>query len=330
MSPLTTTAIKMAGPVSDAFVCPACHTPLVTTIGGYACPGCLSSYPVLDDIPVLVPDTKLADHDEIDHFPGAHDHDSGGDPHKAAQAAHFDRGVAEQFEITRPHGTPRLYRFLLAEKFRRAAAPIGPHLAGASALTVCGGSGMDAEFLARAGANVVASDISLGAARRTRERARRYGLAIVPIVADVEHLPFADGAFDLVLVHDGLHHLERPEAGIAEMARVARRWVSISEPARAAATTVAARAGLALDREVAGNRVARLAIVDVLEVLRGAGFRPIVAQRYAMYYRHEPGVVFAALSSGGLFPLVRAIWRLGNAVMGRAGNKMVVVAEAGD
>ena len=194
-------------------------------------------------------------------------------------------------------------------------------------LTVCGGSGMDAEFLAREGARVVASDLSLGAARRTRERARRYGLDITPIVADVERLPFADGTFDLVLVHDGLHHLERPELGLAEMARVARQWVSVTEPARATITAIAVRAGLALDREEAGNAVARLSTSEVVDILRSAGFRPLVAKRYAMYYKHEPGTASRALSRRPIFPLVRASWQVANKLIGWAGNKMVVVAE---
>ena len=308
-------------------ICPLCRGPLRFDPVAYACPACDRTYPIVEGIPVMVPNLGMTEHDEIDHLHGGHDHGPEGDAHKAAQAKHFDRAVAEEYEITRPHGTSRLYEFLLREKFRRATAPIGPHLVGASALTVCGGSGMDAEFLARAGARVVASDLSIGAARRTRERARRYGLDITPIVADVERLPFADGAFDLVLVHDGLHHLERPEAGLAEMARVARRWVSVTEPARAAATAIAVRAGVALDREEAGNLVARLAPAEVVDLLGVAGFRPLAAERYAMYYRHEPGSVFRALSRRGIFPLVRASWRAGNALIGRAGNKLTVVAE---
>jgi 2-polyprenyl-3-methyl-5-hydroxy-6-metoxy-1,4-benzoquinol methylase len=152
-------------------------------------------------IPVLLPKPEVAEHDEIDHH---HAHG-----HKAAQAAHFDGSREEAFETDRPHGTPPLYRFLLAEKFRRAVGPIRPHLVGASALSVCGGSGMDAEFLARAGAAVTTSDPSLSAATRAKARAERYGLEIQSIVADVEHLPFADQSVDLVAVHDGLHHRHR-------------------------------------------------------------------------------------------------------------------------
>ena len=121
---------------------------------------------------------------------------------------------------------------------------------------------------------VVSADISLGASRRARERARRHGLDLTPVVADAENLPFADRSFDLVYVHDGLHHLEHPEAGVAEMARVARHAVSITEPARAARHHGPPfAAGLALEREEAGNRVARLDPDELAAALTGARVR---------------------------------------------------------
>ena len=77
-------------------------------------------------------------------------------------------------------------------------------------ITICGGSGIDAEFLARQGASVIATDLSLGAVQRAVERGRRAELPIDAVVADAEHLPFADGSVDVVYVHDGLHHLYDP------------------------------------------------------------------------------------------------------------------------
>jgi SAM-dependent methyltransferase len=261
----------------------------------------------------------MAEHDELGHHHGQRN--------KVAQAAHFDLPGEEQFEIDRPHGTPRLYRFLLGEKFRRAVSPIRPYLAGASALCVCGGSGMDAEFLARAGALVTSSDLSLGAAIRARTRSQRYHLSLGSIVADVEHLPYASMSVDLVAVHDGLHHLDDPFAGLAEMARVARRWVVVTEPAQALATTIAVRMGLALATEEAGNRVARLNPKDVAAFLEAHGYVTLRAERYAMYYPHRPGPLFNVLSRPKVYPVVRLAWRAANAVVGRFGNKMVVVCE---
>jgi SAM-dependent methyltransferase len=316
-APTSTTGI-WGGP---AFRCPCCGNVLAPGASNakWNCEACGWTGSAAGGIPILLPEPAMAEHDELDHH---HAHG-----HKAAQAAHFDRPGEEAFEIDRPHGTPRLYRFLLAEKFRRAVGPIRPHLVGASALTVCGGSGMDAEFLARAGAAVTTSDLSLGAATRAKARSEQYGLGIQSIVADVEHLPYADQSADLVAVHDGLHHLDDPFAGLSEMARVARRWVVVTEPARASITRVAIRLGLALETEEAGNRVARMEPSEVAAFLEASGYVVLRAERYAMYYPHHPGAVLSLLSRPFVFPIVRVGWRLANALLGRFGNKMVVVAE---
>ena len=245
--------------------------------------------------------------------------------HAREQAAHFDHGD-DDFETERPRGTTPLYAWLIEEKFRRSIQGIADLVPGATALAVCGGSGMDAELLARAGARVVSADISLGASRRVRDRARRHGLDLTPVVADAENLPFADQSFDLVYVHDGLHHLEHPKAGLAEMARVARLAVSVTEPARAGLTRAAVRVGLALEREDAGNRVARFASEEVAEVFRERGFEIVCAERYGMLYRHHPGAPSRFLSRRRLFPLTLGAHRAANALAGRAGNKLTVQA----
>jgi ubiquinone/menaquinone biosynthesis C-methylase UbiE len=293
----------------------------------YDCSGCGRTYPLADGTPVFV-DESDAQHDELDHLQGdrRHQHAHITDAHKAAQSAFFDRTELAEFEIERPTGSPALYRFFLTEKFRRSVEPFNGRLDGWTALTVCGGSGMDAEFLASAGATVISSDLSLGAARRVRERANRHGSAIAPIVADVEHLPFADRSVDLVYVHDGLHHLENPSAGVAEMARVARRAVSINEPARATATAISVRFGLSLDREEAGNRVARLEAASTTSALESTGFHIVRADRYAMYYHHVPGRLTKLLSRPMVLPLAIAWWRFANRIVGRFGNKLTIVA----
>lgn len=311
----------------DLLACPRCHGQLDEADSQFSCVGCGATYRIGAGIPIFV-DGSATEQDELDHQVGRHGHHdaSSGDAHKAAQAAHFERAAEAEFEIERPAGSPEFHGFLLTEKFRRSVEPFRGQLDGWTALTVCGGSGMDAEFLASAGASVISSDLSLGAAVRVCDRADRHGASITSIVADVEHLPFADRSVDLVYVHDGLHHLEDPSAGIAEMARVARRAVCISEPARAVATSIGVRLGLALDREEAGNRVARLQLGATTAALEATGFRIVRADRYAMYYHHVPGRLTSFLSRRPLLPMAVLGWRLANRIVGRFGNKLTIVA----
>jgi glycosyltransferase involved in cell wall biosynthesis/SAM-dependent methyltransferase len=286
--------------------CPACRGDLAWADATVTCLSCGAEYDVIEGIPVLLP-------------PGE------GDAWKAQQAAFFDH-ADRPYEVSRPHGTGSLYTWLLGEKFRRSLAGLGTAEPGTLVLTVCGGSGLDAEYLARAGFSVVASDISLEAARRTRERAARHGLPIAPIVADVEALPFRDRSVELVYVHDGLHHLEAPLRGLDEMLRTARGAVSVNEPARAQATLLAARVGLAEHYEDAGNFIARVDPEEIEEVVRNAGFEVLRSERYAMLYRHEPGRVSRLLSTPGLFGVARNGLRAFNAVAGARGNKMTLQA----
>lgn len=66
----------------------------------------------------------------------------------------------------------------------------------------------------------VAADISPAMLARTEGVARARGLTgVETVAADVERLPFADGAFDLCLSLAGLHCFPRPAAAVAEIAR---------------------------------------------------------------------------------------------------------------
>jgi SAM-dependent methyltransferase len=287
-------------------VCPACCGGLHWDERDVRCTGCGATYELADGIPVL----RIA---------GRADDDA----HKEQQAAFFDAADTE-FETTRPHGTPWLYSWLLGEKFRRSLDGLTD--VPTTAVTICGGSGMDAEFLAHTGAAVISTDISLGAAGRARERAARYGLAILPVVADAEALPLADASVDLAYVHDGLHHLEAPLAGLEELSRVARNAVSVNEPARAAATHLAIHARLSVETEEAGNRVERVDPTAIVGALERNGFSVVRCERYAMVYRHEPGRAARLLSRRPLRPLVRFTIDGFNSLLGRLGNKLTVQA----
>jgi ubiquinone/menaquinone biosynthesis C-methylase UbiE/uncharacterized protein YbaR (Trm112 family) len=302
----------------DVLACPVCRGRLAEVEGAttLVCTVCGLPFQIYEDIPILLPPTvRPTDNDA--HGPLSH---------KERQIAFFDQDSRDDFGITRPRGAPELYGWLLEEKFRRSILGLEDLLPGSTVLTICGGSGVDAEFLARRGARVILSDIALGVVLQARERARRFGLELDLVVADAEALPFADSSLDIVYVHDGLHHLEQPAVGLAEMVRVARRAVSISEPADAFATRSAVRLGLADKREEAGNPVRRLSLDEITSALTARGFRPVRPHRYAMYYRHWPGTAMRILSSPVLLPLAKAGFGAVNRIVGRYGNKLAVQA----
>jgi hypothetical protein len=134
-----------------------------------------------------------------------------------------------------------------------------------------------------------------------------------------------DRAADISYVHDGLHHLADPASGLRELARVARRAVTVNEPADALGTAIAVRLGAALATEEAGNPVARLRAGDAARELTAAGF-DASARRYFMYYKHEPGAAMRLASRPGLHRAYRAAARASDSVFGRWGNKLQVTA----
>jgi ubiquinone/menaquinone biosynthesis C-methylase UbiE/uncharacterized protein YbaR (Trm112 family) len=297
------TATPQTGALYDQLVCPAC---LGSLHWGrqISCEQCDSRYPETEGIPVLRGDI---------------------DEHKQQQAAYHDDEVDAEFEIERPWCLPAFMRWLLIRKLERTVR--GLQLQDATALTVCGGSGMDAEFLARGGARVFSADISLGAAQRARERALRRSLAIIPVVADAERLPFADRSIDLVYVHDGLHHLAEPLQGLREMVRVARTAVAVNEPARATVTELAIRLRLSERVEDAGNYVARLHPDSIVRELVHDG-RFVISRydRYPMYYKKSLLPVFRLLSMRPIMPIARVGQMTAERIVNEAGNKLTIHA----
>jgi SAM-dependent methyltransferase len=242
------------------------------------------------------------------------------------QQRYYDEGSDPEFEISRPHGCGRLYEFLIDEKLGVGLDVLGLELRGLTVLEVCCGSGMISEALARQGARVTGVDLSHAAVARACERARRFDFAARFFVADAERLPFADAHFDVVAVHDGLHHLDDPARAVREMARVARVGVLILEPARAALTRVAVRLRLASDVEEAGNVVQRLVPREVAACLREQGFAHVGWRRTLMYYPHRPSRAWHWFDQRGRFALVRILFGGANRIVGRWGNKLALGA----
>lgn len=300
-------------------------TPALWHLGMLVCPECQGALLVASGDDAISCDACARSFDRVCGVPNLADANPVNDSHKHQQAEFFD-AADDDWEIARPHGAPSFYAWLLGEKYRRSVAGIRGRLEGASALVVCAGSGMDAEFLARDGARVISSDISPGAVARSVARSSRHDVGLAPLVADVEHLPFPDRSVDWVYVHDGLHHLEDPYCGVDEMARVARRGISITEPADATVTRAATGVRLAEKIEEAGNPVERLDIAALRSRLEAAGFRVVHSSRYAMFYRHRPGAMSRALSVPGVEWMAKLGFLGANGLIGRVGNKLTIQA----
>ena len=111
----------------------------------------------------------------------------------------------------------------------QALALLGRDPADLTALTICGGTGGEASYLADRGfGQVTNSDFSAGALEVAAKRDDRLAVRTV----DIEQNDVPDGSYDVVLVQDGLHHLTRPVQGFNEMIRMARLAAIVIEPHR--------------------------------------------------------------------------------------------------
>jgi ubiquinone/menaquinone biosynthesis C-methylase UbiE len=93
---------------------------------------------------------------------------------------------------------------------------------GEAVLDVAAGSGNAAIAAARAGARVVACDLTPQLLDAGRARAAAQGVELEWREADAEALPFADGQFDIVMSCLGVMFAPHHQASAAELVRVCR------------------------------------------------------------------------------------------------------------
>jgi ubiquinone/menaquinone biosynthesis C-methylase UbiE len=84
------------------------------------------------------------------------------------------------------------------------------------------GTGVVAVTAARRGARVTGLDLTPQLLDRARENAALAQVSIDFHLGDVEHLPFADNEFDVVLSQYGHRFAPRPDVAVGEMLRVLR------------------------------------------------------------------------------------------------------------
>jgi SAM-dependent methyltransferase len=127
--------------------------------------------------------------------------------------------------MTYTHGhAESVLRSHRARTAENSAAYLLPHLTPDDRLLDVGsGPGTITAGLARRVREVVAVEISEGAAELTRAELERRDIDDVDVrVGDVHTLDLADGEFDVVHGHQVLQHVADPVAALREMARVTR------------------------------------------------------------------------------------------------------------
>ena len=142
------------------------------------------------------------------------------DADKASRVRGVFDSVASSYDVMNDVLSLGLHRAWKA--YTVAVAAIQP---GMKVLDIAGGTGdLARAFAKKAGptGRVVLTDINESMLRVGRDRLLDGGLVLPTAACDAEHLPFADGAFDLVSVAFGLRNMTHKEAALAEMCRVLR------------------------------------------------------------------------------------------------------------
>jgi ubiquinone/menaquinone biosynthesis C-methylase UbiE len=138
----------------------------------------------------------------------------------------WDRTPCGSWDATAPEGTPEYYaqvekRRYELEPFIHRYAGFG-ETAGQRVLEIGVGLGTDHIQFARAGAVLSGVDLTQHAIDLVRRRLELEGLHSSLEVADAEHLPFADGTFDVVYSWGVLHHTPDTPAAVREAIRVVK------------------------------------------------------------------------------------------------------------
>jgi SAM-dependent methyltransferase len=199
------------------------------------------------------------------------------DPQHYSYTVYADPAMAERFEGMRFSGPiGRLIAETQARQILDALTPI----VGRRVLDVGTGTGRAAIALARAGAIVTAVDASHEMLAVAERRAREAGTDVTFAAGDAHRLDFGDGSFDAVVCLRVLMHTPDWRASLAELCRVAARWVVFDYPSLYSAAAVQAavrRVTRRFDASVEAYRV--FSPSAVAAALAGAGFDVVRAHR---------------------------------------------------
>jgi ubiquinone/menaquinone biosynthesis C-methylase UbiE len=185
--------------------------------------------------------------------------------------------------------------------------------AGQYILDVGCGAGVTPCFIAkRYGCRVVGVDISEGMIARSRERAKREGVAdrVEFRVADAQDLPFEDDLFDAVITESVTAFPEDKQRAVCEYARVTKpggyvglnesTWRKVPPPPEL----------LAWASQAPDTSVNPLASEEWQGLLEGAALRDIVVRTYKVDVRKETKGIFQRYGCRGMLGVYLRMLRM--------------------
>jgi ubiquinone/menaquinone biosynthesis C-methylase UbiE len=128
------------------------------------------------------------------------------------------------------YGTRNPVARFLVERFLRAVEEAVSEVGPGSVLDAGCGEGAVTARMARLLPSATVVGLDVGDPRLVAEWDERAGDNLVFHAGSVYSLPYPDGAFELVCALEVLEHLERPAAGLEELARVSSRALVLSVP----------------------------------------------------------------------------------------------------
>jgi arsenite methyltransferase len=165
------------------------------------------------------------------------------------------------------------------------------------------GAGVTPCFIAeRYGCRVVGVDISEGMIERSKERAKREGVAdrVEFRVADAQDLPFEDDLFDAVITESVTAFPEDKQRAVSEYVRVTKpggyvglneaTWLKVPPPPELVAWA---------SQDVGAN-VEPLTSGGWVGLLEGAGLREIIVRTYEVSARNEAKEIFRRYGCRGM------------------------------
>ncbi|MFG2930964.1 class I SAM-dependent methyltransferase [Streptomyces achromogenes] len=185
---------------------------------------------------------------------------------------------ADRAAVDGRHIRALAFQAVRMEYLRHVLSELSLTAAGCRALVIGSGRGLPARGLAQLGFEVVAVDPSPAATALARDA--DDGLGITYLTSPAEELGLPDGTFDLVYCADTLEITERPQAVLAQAARVLRP------------------AGVFVYDTVNRTLVSRLIYLGAFQAFPGTRIMP--RGRYAAHRLRRPAELAEALARAGL------------------------------